>query len=120
MADRTDLHAHARSEFGGKTEARTENFQDQGIARADEFDAPAQAYAKRLEALRVLVVRINLTHDGAGARRQFIEAYGGGLGAGCHSDGKISFSTGKSNLRPVFAGAGLLFIIGSLRFAENV
>ena len=99
MAGLADFHAHARGQLGGQAEPRAENFQDERIARADQFHAAAHADAERFEALRVLVVGFNAAHNGADARRQFIEPHGGGrLFNGCHNDDKISFPACKSNL----------------------
>jgi len=97
MAGLADLDAHPPGEFRGETEARTENFQDEGVADADKLDAPTEADAEGLEPLRVLVIRLDMTHHGTDARGQFVEPHGGGgLSNGCHSDGKISLLPRKS------------------------
>ena len=98
MAGLADFHADARGQFGGDAQPRAENFQDERIARADEFHAPAHADAERFQAVGVLVVGGDAAHDGADARRQFIEPHRGGrLVNNCHNDDKISFPPGKSN-----------------------
>ena len=98
MAGLADFHADARSQLGRQAQPRTKNFQDERIARADEFHAAADTNTKRFEAVRVLVAGLNTAHNGADARRQFIEPHGGGkLVNGCHNDDKISLPAGKSN-----------------------
>lgn len=127
MSGLADLHAHPPGEFRGNTEARTENLQDERIPHADKLDAPAQADAEGLEALRVLIVRLDMTHHGTDARGQFVEPYGGGgLSDSCHNDGKISLLPRKSTAaggRVGTAPSGYQRVIaktdGGLRFVSG-
>lgn len=107
MAGLADFHADARRELGGNAQPGAENFQDERIARPDEFHAAAHADAERLEPVGVLIVHLDAAHDGADARRQFIEPHGrGGLVNGCHNAGKLSFPAAMSNARPEGIDAG--------------
>ena len=87
----------ARGQFGRDAKAGTENFQDERIARADEFHAATQTNAQRLEALRVLVIGRHAPHDGADARRQLIKPHQrNGLFNSGHNVKKISLPPRKS------------------------
>jgi len=98
MARLADFHADARGQLGGQAQPRAENFQDERIARANQFDAAAHADAERFEALGVLVVGRDAAHHGANVRREFIQSHGGNrLFNDCHNDDKIRLPAGKSN-----------------------
>ena len=98
MAGLADFHADAGRQFGGQAQPGAENFQDERIAGADEFHAATHANTQRFQTVGVLVVGLDAAHDGAEARRQFIEPHRGDrLSNSCHNDDKISFPASKSN-----------------------
>ena len=109
MAGLADFHRDAPGEFSGQAQPGTEDFQDERIARADQFHAAAHAHAERLEALGILVVRLDAAHDGADARWQLIKPHRGGwLFNSCHNDDKISFPLRKSNPHRAVVDAAIL------------
>jgi len=122
MAGLADFHRDARGEFGGQPEARAENFQDERIAGADEFQPAANADAERLEPLRVLVVGRDAAHHGADARRQFIQPdERNGLCISCHNENKIILPANQSKsirrrAAELLAVCGLLSAICTAQF----
>ena len=74
MARLANFHMDAGSKFGGDAEPGAKNFQDERIARTDEFDAAAQTNTQCFQAFCVLVVGRNAAHHGADVRRQGIQA----------------------------------------------
>jgi len=98
MAGLADLDADARGERGGQAKLRAEHAENQRIAAPDQFDAATRTDAQHLEALHFLVVGFDAPHDGANARRQFIQANQlfCGMVCYCHNLCKISFPAGKS------------------------
>jgi hypothetical protein len=117
MAGLADFDHDAHGEFGGQTEARAEDFQDERIANADEFKAATDADAERFEPLRVLVLGRDAAHHGTDARRQFVQPdERNGLCFGCHNENKIILPANPSkSIRR--RGPGLLAVCGLLSAA---
>jgi len=111
VAGLADFHLNAPGKLGGNAEPGTEDFQDERIARANEFDTTPQANPKCFQALRILVVGGDAAHDGTDVRRQGVEPHqGGGMVSGCHSDDKISVPPRKSTTpRAALDAASLTF-----------
>jgi hypothetical protein len=99
MAGLADFDADAGGQRGGQTELRAKYAKDERIAAPDQLDPAAYTNAQHLEALHLLVVGFDAPHDGANARRQFVQAGQRlrGMVYCCHSLSKISFPAAMSN-----------------------
>jgi hypothetical protein len=99
MARLADLDTDAGGERGGQAELRAKYAKDERVAAPDQLDAAAHTHAEHLEALHFFIVGFHAAHDGANARRQFVQASQRlwGMVNCCHSLCKISFPASMSN-----------------------
>ena len=120
MAGLADFHRDARGKFGGQTEARTKNFQDERIPGANQFQPTTNANTERLEPLRVFIVGHDAAHHGADARRQCVQPdERNGLCISCHNLNKIVFPAIQCKVYPparARAVGRLRFVVGGLRW----
>jgi hypothetical protein len=98
MSGLADFHADAGGKFGGQSKLRPENAENQRIAAPNHLNAAAHAHAEHLEPLHFLVVGLDAPHDGANARRQFVQTGQRfrGMVYCCHSLCKISLPAAMS------------------------
>jgi cysteine desulfurase len=99
MAGLANLDPNTVGERSGQAELRAKNPQYDRVAAADQFDAATDTHPQHLEPLHLLVVGFNAPHDGADARRQFVQASQGfgGMVIYCHCLCKINFPVALSN-----------------------
>jgi hypothetical protein len=98
MAGSADFHLYPGGQFGGNTQPRAEDLQDERVARAGDLHAAPHTNAQRLEALGFFVIGGDAAYHGAGSRRQFVQSHGGNrLFNRSHNNDKINVLKSMSN-----------------------
>jgi hypothetical protein len=75
-----DFDVDMSRKVGGNSQPRAENFEDERVARLDQFHAPTETDAERFEPLHFLIVRLDIADDRTNTRRELIQPDEGNCG----------------------------------------